>query len=310
MRPNSFDPANPRILFFGTTGETSLQVLTGLLSARIPICGVVVWMETPGASAVTRLLPDTRRSPLPLIQPFVRQSIIELAWSAGMPVMATQRLKAPELRAQLAELQPDLACVACFPRRIPQQLLALPAHGFLNVHPALLPAHRGPAPLFWTFHSGEQQTGVTIHWMDAGFDTGPIALQARIELLEGSSYQEADQQLWELGTALLIEALGAFRSGTLARHTQPTVATYEPWPRAEHFMISTQWSAQRAFNFMRGTAYWGQPFRLRLPDQQLELTDALGYDPEEILDQPYGAHNNELWVQFAPGVLRAHGRIH
>jgi methionyl-tRNA formyltransferase len=298
----------PRAIFFGTTGNASYMALSGLLAAGVSICGVVVPAERQSGASVERLLPDPVRSPLPLAQPFVQRSIIELAWSAGLPVIAARNLAAPELLIQLAALQPAIGCVACFPQRIPASLLALPAQGFLNVHPSLLPAHRGPAPLFWMFHAGETNTGVTIHWMDESFDTGPIALQAQLTLPEGISYQVADQRLWQRATALLIEAMQALATGSLARRAQPPEATYEPWPQQEHFMLNTHWSARRAFIFMRGAANWGYPFLLRLPHTTLELSEALEYQPEAILGQPYSIAHGEVHIQFATGVLRAQGR--
>ena len=306
MKQHSF---KPRVLFFGTTGESSCIVLSSLLAAGVSICGVIVAAETQSTTVMTRLLPDLRRSPLPLAQPFVRRSIIEVAWSIGLPVFATLNLKAAAMHMQVAELQPDIACVACFPIRIPAALLELPANGFLNVHPSLLPAHRGPAPLFWTFHAGETTTGVTIHWMDESFDTGPIALQTQVELPEGVSYQEADQRLWQRGAALLIEALQALETGSLARRAQPPAATYEPWPKPEHFTLTNQWSARRAFIYLRGTAHWGQPFLLQATHTTLQLTKALNYHPEEILEQPYIVLRDDVLIQCTPGSLRAQGRV-
>ncbi len=301
--------AKPHMVFFGTTSDTSLRVLSGLVAAGISICGVVVSAVLQSGAIVERLLPDYGRSPLPLAQPFVRRSIIELAWSLGLPVIATRSLMAPELLMQVRALQPDVACVACFPQRVPAKLLALPPQGFLNVHPSLLPAHRGPVPLFWMFHAGETNAGITIHWMDESFDTGPIALQTQIELPEGISYQAAEQRLWERGTELLIEAVQALETGSLARRAQPPGDTYEPWPNQEHFTLHTQWSARRACIFMRGTSEWNQPYLLPLPHSTLELTEALTYHSETVLGQPFSVNNSEVFVQFTPGILHARGRV-
>jgi methionyl-tRNA formyltransferase len=187
--------------------------------------------------------------------------------------------------------------------------LALPPHGFLNVHPSLLPVHRGPVPLFWMFYAGETTAGITIHWMDESFDTGPIALQTQIELPEGISYQAADQYLWKRGTEMLIEAVQELATGSLARRAQPPGDTYEPWPKQEHFTLNSQWPARRAFIFMRGISAWNQPFLLPLSGITLELTEARAYHPETVLGEPFRINNNEVFVQFTPGVLHARGRV-
>ncbi|MEZ4833421.1 MAG: formyltransferase family protein [Caldilineaceae bacterium] len=60
-------------------------------------------------------------------------------------------------------------------------------HGFLNLHPSLLPHYRGPDPIFWQLRDGVEPMGVTVHWMDVGVDTGDIAAQAPVALEDGLS---------------------------------------------------------------------------------------------------------------------------
>src|SRR6266536_191528 len=103
----------------------------------------------------------------------------------------------------LTEYQPETICVACFSKRIPRDILDIPRLGCLNVHPSLLPANRGPEPLFWTFREGNQRTGVTIHLMDEGMDTGPIVAQEALEIPDGISYTQLEAQCAELGGKLL-----------------------------------------------------------------------------------------------------------
>src|ERR1700686_2568971 len=78
-------------------------------------------------------------------------------------------LKIPDLPNDV-----DLFCVATFPRILDAGVLALPRLGVLNVHPSLLPRHRGPDPLFWTFFDSEAETGVTVHWITQEVDAGDI----------------------------------------------------------------------------------------------------------------------------------------
>jgi methionyl-tRNA formyltransferase len=224
-------------------------------------------------------------------------------------VYAIGDLAAPDTCALFAQLAPDLGCAACFPARIPPELLTIPHAGFLNLHPALLPRHRGPAPLFWTMQAGELRTGVTVHWMDAGFDTGPIALQQVLELPEGVGYSRADQQLWEAGALLLVEALNAHATGMLARRAQPPEASYEPWPGQADFTLDPTWSARRAFIFMRGVAEWGHPFHLRASTATLEVAHAIGYNPTGQLGAAFQIADDQIHIQFTPGILHARGLL-
>jgi methionyl-tRNA formyltransferase len=85
----------------------------------------------------------------------------------------------PDRFAQLlAVLEPDLAISGGFPLRIPEDALAVPRHGIVNGHPALLPRYRGPNPIGWALRNGDEELGFTFHRMDADFDTGRILARA------------------------------------------------------------------------------------------------------------------------------------
>lgn len=267
------------VLFFGMLGEFSRLVLQALLEAGFATAGVVVPAENGGVP-IRELKPVTAPSTssgravsiLQLTPP--QPHIVHLAWQRGLPVYEVSRLAAPKTRQTLAELRPDVACAACFNKRIPAALLALPQHGFLNVHPSLLPQFRGPAPLFWTFRAGVQETGITIHFMDEGLDTGDIALQAPLMLPDGISGPEADVLSGSLGGQLLVDALHQLASGALIRTPQPRGGSAQPWPQAADFRIPASWPARRTFNFMRGTAVFGQPFVLELEEGEMVVETA------------------------------------
>jgi methionyl-tRNA formyltransferase len=297
-----------RVVYMGMTGAFSIPPLTALLDAGIAVRGVIVPAMGRGAGAdrpaVAPIAPEQPRSPLPLANPYVTPSIVHLAWKHAIPVFEVRRLAAPETRALFAELGPDLVCVACFPQRIPSALLALPPLGVLNLHPSLLPAYRGPAPLFWAFRNGERTTGVTVHFMDEGLDTGDIAVQAPITLPDGISGAEAERRCATLGARLLVETVQALEHGTPARRPQ-SGGSYYPWPTPEDFAIDTAWPARRAFNFMRGTAEWGQPYPVEAGGTRLLLGSALAYAADERLNVPCVRSGDEVRIQFTPGVLRA-----
>jgi methionyl-tRNA formyltransferase len=296
-----------RVLFWGMTGEFSTLVLEGLQNAGINLCGVV----TPAANAsvemdpIIRLDPDPPRTQLPMSRPYLQRNIIHLAWQNQVPVFELRHLSSPDTAAQLAALEADLAVVACFPRLIHKQLLAVPRHGFLNLHPSLLPELRGPYPLFWTFRLGKQHTGVTVHHMDAGLDSGDIALQQELCLPDGISGPQADALLATHGASLLIEACRRLAAGTLPRTPQQGAGSRYSRPTAEDFYIPTNWSARRAYNFIRGTAEWGTPYRVTGGGIDLTLREALSFDPSASQQQPFRQDGRDCWIQFKPGVLHA-----
>ncbi|MEZ4862919.1 MAG: formyltransferase family protein [Caldilineaceae bacterium] len=296
-----------RVGFWGTRSSFSQQVLQQLL-ATIPVWHVAVPATEQCSPAVAALVDDaadTSGGELRLLTPFVATDIVHLAWQQGTPAFAIRQLHSPDVQSWLATQQLDVVCVACFPWRIPASLLAIPTYGFLNVHPSLLPAYRGPAPIFWQFHAGADEHGVTVHWMDAGFDTGALAAQQRIHWPAGISGAEADHLCAQAGGQLLVETLAQVALGHCPHQPQPPNGSSQPWPQATDFVLSPTWSAQRAFNFMRGTAEWQQPYPIQLEDQQLVLKAALAYDAHQTLNTPLLRKGAEVLIQFQPGVLRA-----
>src|SRR6516165_1106580 len=99
----------------------------------------------------------------------------------------------------LRPLEPDLIFTTGFSWKLPSELLALPRLGSVNAHPSLLPRYRGPNPLFWHFMNDEAQGGLTMHRMDADFDTGPILVQRVIEITPGDDVDSFYPKLLAVG---------------------------------------------------------------------------------------------------------------
>jgi methionyl-tRNA formyltransferase len=240
----------------------------------------------------------------------VKPCIVNLASAHGIPVVEVKVLSAPATLAALETYRPEVICVACFPRIFPRALLAIPPLGCLNLHPSLLPAYRGPAPLFWQFRQGESRTGVTVHFMDEGADTGDIALQSAVAFPDGISGAEADRICSQAGAALMVQAIDLLQRGACPRRSQPEAgSSYFTWPARADFEISTGWSARRAYNFIRGTEEWGVLFEIPVRDGRIEVHRAISFSPDEILGESWRFVREEVWVQFAEGVLRVQGTI-
>lgn len=297
----------PKVLFLGTQSVFSRTVLAVLLHAHVPLCAIMLPMSAQQASPIRQhpAPPTAHEDELPLWIAPKAQTTVQVAWQHGLPVFEVGRLAAPEVLAQVKMLAPDIACVACFSKKIPPTLLTLPKYGFLNVHPSLLPAHRGPAPLFWQLRAGLQPVGVTIHWMDADWDTGDLAAQTPLGLPDGASGAEIDLRCAQVGGALLVTVLQAIAAGNPPRTPQPSSARYQSWPTAEAFALETDWSAQRAFNFMRGTAEWGYAYRLEVAGKTIWLTKAVAYTTAGVLTTPCQINGDEVVIQFNPGILHA-----
>jgi methionyl-tRNA formyltransferase len=276
---------NPRVMSMGMGGVFSALVLKSLLEQDVEVCAVV----TPGPAPTT---PGSSGSPrLPLAEGAPPETIVSLAQERAIPVEYVSELDhAPTLTRYI----------------FPPALLQLPPRGCLNLHPSLLPAYRGPAPLFWQFRQGERRTGVTLHLMNERTDTGDILLQEPIALPDGITGPEADALLAQGGGRLMVDALGLLEQDALAPRVQnESEGSYYPWPTEGDFQISAEWSARRAFNFIRGTEEWGCAYEITIEQKRFAIQSALSYSAQHELDKPYTLIGPELWVQFSPGVLRA-----
>jgi methionyl-tRNA formyltransferase len=128
--------------------------------------------------------------------------------------------------AMLAPLKPDLIICGGFPWRVPADLLALPTLGAINIHPALLPRHRGPAAIEWAFRNGDSELGCTVHRMSPDFDTGPILSQVQVHIDDEDDFHSVFSRLIPLLPDLLSRALQRVALGDPGDPQDETAATY------------------------------------------------------------------------------------
>lgn len=308
-RGKAFHLAKPRVLYFGMLGILSRVPLTLLLNAGVDVCGLVL----PASILPPFLLPtDGRHSFIPqanqstIFDLMPQKSILDIAAQHQLPVYPVRRLRDEETLAMITAVKPDLICVSCFNQIFPPALLQIPKHGCLNLHPSLLPHFRGPSPLFWTLQSGQMHTGVTVHFMDEGIDTGDIALQAGITLRDGLNGAQIEQMCADRGGRLLLQAVQKLAAGNLPRQSQSDDGSYQSAPLHEDFRLDLSWSAQRAFNFMRGTQEFSRPYPLPIEGKELWLRTAVSYQADQVQAQTIIYREaNVVTIQFASGVLTA-----
>jgi methionyl-tRNA formyltransferase len=146
-------------------------------------------------------------------------------WAAesGLPTLTPTRLREQEAQAAVAALAPALLVLADYGQIVPAELLGLPAHGALNLHPSLLPRHRGASPVPAAILAGDAETGVTLMQMDAGLDSGPIVAQRSVELRGDETAPDLELRLAELAAGLVAGHLGEWLRGELGTRPQPAL---------------------------------------------------------------------------------------
>ena len=144
----------------------------------------------------------------------------EFAEENRLPVYQPNNFRKEEDQAELARLKPDAIIVAAYGKLLPKPVLDLPSFGCLNIHPSLLPRHRGPSPVATSILNGDLVTGVTIMLLDEGMDTGPLIAQHEFFLKGDETAEGLTTALFELGGELLKESLPQWQSGKLLSEAQ------------------------------------------------------------------------------------------
>jgi methionyl-tRNA formyltransferase len=122
-------------------------------------------------------------------------------------ILTPQRLRAPDAVADVLALDPELIVLADYGQIVPPALLGV-RHGALNLHPSLLPRHRGATPIPATILAGDAETGVTLIQMDEGLDTGPIVAQEHVPLQGDEVAPGLEAALAARAGALLAQKVG------------------------------------------------------------------------------------------------------
>jgi methionyl-tRNA formyltransferase len=181
----------------------------------------------------------------------------EIALAAHLPVHQPEKIRAPEVQQLLEKLAPDVIVIIAYGQIIPERLLSIPKHGWINLHASLLPKYRGAAPINWAIVNGETRTGLTTMRIDAGMDTGDILLQREMEISQTETAPDLAARMSEAGGPLVEETLRGLAAGTIVPRPQNHAeATLAPILKKEDGRIDWKCSAQEIHNHIRGFFPW------------------------------------------------------
>ena len=211
-------------------------------------------------------------------------------------------------------LKPDLIVVASYGQIIPQEILDMPKHGCLNVHPSLLPEYRGASPIQKAILNGDKKTGVTIIQMTEKIDSGPIVAIEKLEMKSQINYQELHNELANLGGNLLVKTIPLWVNGKIMTKSQDeSKATYTEIITKKYGKIDWSTSATeierkiRAFNPWPGTYTFYEDKKtsenkmIKILDAEIQEQTSNG--PFGPLGKVYIATNNKLAVQTGKDFL-------
>lgn len=199
--------------------------------------------------------------------PPVKARALEL----GIPVLQPLKLRDPEVLEELRAFDPEVIIVVAYAKLIPRAILDMPLSGCINVHPSLLPRHRGAIPVQASIMAGDTETGVWTFYMDEGYDTGDLILCRKTAIGPEETGEELSARMAVLGAEVLAETIAQLAQETAPRRPQESEgACYSKVLKKEDLVVDWTRPAHEVANFVRAlahepgaaTVFGGNPIKL------------------------------------------------
>ena len=231
------------ILFFGNERlasglGTTAPALRGLIDAGYKVAAVVIAQHAIGKSRKSRAI-----------------EVVDIATSHGIPVLSPSHLAGA--RDELKSYGATAAVLAAYGKIIPQSVLDIFPAGIINIHPSLLPLHRGSTPIESALLQGDSTTGVSLMRLTPVMDAGPLYAQETVDIDGMESKQQLYDRLNQLGAELLLNKLPSVLDGTLRPSPQDEQrATYDQQLSKADSWLNWQQPAELLARQIRAYAVW------------------------------------------------------
>jgi methionyl-tRNA formyltransferase len=229
-----------RIVFMGTP-DFAAASLKKLLDEKFDVVGVFTQPDKPKGRKM-----ELTYSP-----------VKELALANSLPVYQPEKMRDGTAYEIIKNLAPDILVVVAYGRILPDDILALPKYGAINVHGSLLPKYRGSAPIQWAVLNGDKVTGVTTMHLASEMDTGDIIYTAETEIGEYETSGELFDRLMVIGADLLVKTLRDIENGNAPRTPQNhSEASYVKMLDKSYSPIDWSKSARGVIKWIYGLQPW------------------------------------------------------
>lgn len=276
-----------RLIFMGSP-DFSVPSLERLIHGQHQVVAVYTQPDKPAG-----------RGRAPAFSPVKR-----VALEHGLEVRQPRDFKEPSALESLAQLSPHLIVVVAYGKILPEEALVIPPFGCVNLHPSLLPKHRGPGPIPGAILAGDEYTGVSIMLMDKGVDSGPILAQERVPVEPQDTAESLTKKLAQVGAQLLEETLPLWLSRSITPRPQQGVATYTRLLSKEEGEIDWRLPAAEIWRRVRAFYPWPGSYT-RWQGKVLKLLEVLPLPGERgQMGQVVPLNGGQVGVQTGDGVLR------
>lgn len=259
-----------KIVFFGEDSFSQI-VLQTLLSNRIEVLAVVS----------------------PLYNNNIHKRLEYTSEINEIPYFRISNLETPWLINLVKKLAPDLIVVTHFEKIIPESLFTIPRMGAINLHPSLLPRYRGLAPQHWPIINGDAVTGITVHYIDKGIDTGDIILQITLPVHPEMYVSDLQQQFYRKYPDVILEAIRLIQNNSVKPvKMSPEAGSYYGKLKKEDCRIFLTKTRSEILNLIKGVSlpYFGAfindtiIWRARLANDEENQDILKDYDQNGVYD--------------------------
>lgn len=235
-----------RVVFMGTP-DFAVGALEAIIEAGHQVTAVVTQPDKPKGRGK-----EVQMSP-----------VKACALGHDLPVLQPVKIREPEAVETLRTYQADIFVVAAFGQILPEEILAMPKFGCVNIHASLLPKYRGAGPIQWAIINGEKITGVTIMQMDKGLDTGDMLFQSEVTIASDETADTLHDKLAAAGARLIVEALAKIGAGDVTPVKQNDAdSCYAKMLQKAMGKIDWQMEAVKLDCLIRGLISWPGAFTL------------------------------------------------
>jgi len=271
----------PKIIFLGTP-EFGAIILEKLIKADLK-------------PALVFTMPD---EPVGRKQILTPPPVKIIAEKYGIRYLQTKKVQ--EFKSDIEKINPDLIISAAFGQIFPKDILDMPRFGGLNVHPSLLPRHRGSSPIQGAILKGDKETGVAIILMDEQLDHGPIVAESQHIEIDKLYFKELTIKLAEIGGDLLVKTIPLWLEGKIKPNPQDdSKATFIDKIKKEEGKIDWNKEAEEIERQIRAFTPWPTSFtfwqksdkliqvkilkaRVLISDNKYPIAKTLAIPPKEI----------------------------
>lgn len=253
----------------------------------------------------------------------LKEDIVGIVVNHGVPpgdfflkaatVYCPRKVNDPLFLNQIRDLKLDLIVSVSYRQILKREILGIPRAGAVNLHPSYLPKYRGKNPLNWVLINGEKETGMTVHYINEGIDTGGILARKKIKIFQSDTADSLQKKFVRAAPALIARAIGLIRNGKARAMPQDEKkVSYYPPRTPEDGRINWNQSAEDIYNLIRALVPPSYPgaftylptggkvvFRKAVFPTTLKVNGG-HYQPGEVIDVKKG----KVLIQTGRGILR------